>query len=1590
MADTATMEQFKEGSLVWVKATTVPGSSPETLPWLKARVASSARNSSPNEEGRVEVEVCEHSDLADIFAFEPGSFPSQGTRAEVDTASLRARTEGDSMVEDLVNSDILHEASVLKTLGLRYMCDDIYTYTGSILIAVNPFIPLKSLYGPSMMKRYYNTFLGESSPHVYAIAEQAYKSMLIDGGSQSILISGESGAGKTETAKLVMQYLAMRHTQESPGRREAEASEAGAPPVQYKDEQGQSVSPFTAGLMRKRRNSNPVEQQVLQSNPLLEAFGNAKTVRNNNSSRFGKYVDLKFNKRGQIQTAHIQTYLLERTRVVQVSAQERSYHIFYQLCKGASEEQREILHLKACSASDFDYLSCSEVLDIEGMDDAEDFRVTQKAMSIVGISEEEQLDAMKVLSAVLHIGNIKFSDALESDSAVMDGSIVKDECERHLKAAASLLGVPSDDLEQALTTRTIVAPDSTYRKGLSPMDSAKARDTLSKTLYDKLFNWVVEAVNKNMDSNEGETLSIGILDIYGFEHFKKNDFEQLCINLANEYLQQHFNYQVLSYEQEEYTKEGIDWTFIDFKDNQDVLDMIVGTGGKKKLSAIMPILDECCRLPRTTAADFCHSLKDKLGDNKSLVFHKKWPHCFEVRHYAGEVLYETTQMIEKNKDYIIFEHNALAKSSESSFFQALFLAGLESQESKNKTFILRTVSSIFSKQLKCLMDDLCKTNPHYIRCIKPNYSCLRGTFVAGYVHEQLAYGGVMEAVRISRSGFPSRKVFVDFVYRYEILLDAKARERCEDADEKHVTELILRTLNLENRWQVGKTKVFLKEGVVPMLENKRNAVLYDAVVCIQSTFRTYLAQKEAKERKEAIVRIQSCWRREMAKRRFESVRIDRAATLLQSWARMLPLRQAFIAHRRNQKAIVIQSFVRSYFARQRSEAAKLVLIRQKRKAAAVTIQSFWRQLEAKKTFARIKAEAEYLQNMETENERLQERVRELEAYKAYKEEEAERKESGEQKELEAYKSYAESEMKEGRERIDLLMKEKSEIATKMKEMEQTAQSLHDSIADLKLQLQSKESEVEKLQEQDQANKDHAARLDSQLVGLKDELQQMKATKAELQSKANDAKLAESQAIAGNLKSENEKLKAQVHSSAKQVLHLEKMLKASEEREGEARETLKNQLAMMTPDKLGLDEVQQSTVLEEVVHPLAFDKLSPKKQNDFLQLMSMAMKNSQFIDSMSVTAYWISLALWDWARQWDAPEFQGALDTIPGQVLNKFREYNSMHDRNHCWQIINTVISLSHLVRHKPPLKDFRCAKTSELQLTVFSGTIGVENIILFRELRQMLYTILDPARLVDVGNKGNGLSRKRLDVPVAVKSYLIDLQGIVSDIESAQISESLVKVFLLEMLNMTDMEILNQLLMRRECCSTSSARILDLTLRHIEKWALTGCSDVSLKDIRWSLRRSIQACNFLLVHKTDIARAHKHGIPLSQLLEGKTDKLNLQQVYRLVAYHHDDWILGNRMNSDSYGLLHGLKREIARSAGSDQGRLTSPELLSPNHAVTWKTGDFDNEAELLIDVVTASADFETALKEAVTKRGLEDPWASFSEFPGFLKDILTL
>ncbi|PNY13790.1 unconventional myosin-Va-like protein, partial [Trifolium pratense] len=620
-------------------------------------------------------------------------------------------------VDDMTKLSYLHEPGVLNNLATRYELNEIYTYTGNILIAINPFQRLPHLYDTHMMQQYKGAAFGELSPHVFAVADVAYRAMINEGKSNSILVSGESGAGKTETTKMLMRYLA-----------------------------------YLGG--RSGVEGRTVEQQVLESNPVLEAFGNAKTVRNNNSSRFGKFVEIQFDNKGRISGAAIRTYLLERSRVCQVSDPERNYHCFYLLCAAPAEEREKF---KLGNPSSFHYLNQSNCYQLDGVDDAEEYLATRRAMDIVGISEEEQEAIFRVVAAVLHLGNVEFAKGEEIDS-----SVLKDEKSRfHLNTTAELLKCDAKSLEDALIQRVMVTPEEVITRTLDPIAALGSRDALAKTMYSRLFDWLVEKINNSIGQDPNSKSIIGVLDIYGFESFKFNSFEQFCINFTNEKLQQHFNQHVFKMEQEEYTKEEIDWSYIEFVDNQDVLDLI-----EKKPGGIISLLDEACMFPKSTHETFAQKLYQTFKNNKRFIKPKLSRTNFTISHYAGEVTYQADMFLDKNKDYVVAEHQDLLIASKCSFVAGLFPP---SPEESSKSSKFSSIGSRFKLQLQSLMETLSSTEPHYIRCVKPNNVLKPAIFENVNIIQQLRCGGVLEAIRISCAGYPTRRTFYEFLNRFGVL-----------------------------------------------------------------------------------------------------------------------------------------------------------------------------------------------------------------------------------------------------------------------------------------------------------------------------------------------------------------------------------------------------------------------------------------------------------------------------------------------------------------------------------------------------------------------------------------------------------------------------------------------------------------------------------------------------------------------------------------------------------------------------------------------------------------------------------------------------
>ncbi|XP_071718408.1 myosin-14-like [Rutidosis leptorrhynchoides] len=800
-------------------------------------------------------------------------------------------------VDDMTKLSYLHEPGVLRNLKRRFDINEIYTYTANILIAVNPFKRIPNIYDKSVMEKYKGVALGELSPHPYAIADAAYRQMVNEKISQSILVSGESGAGKTESTKNLMQYLA-----------------------------------YMGG--RQGGDERSVEQKVLESNPVLEAFGNAKTVRNNNSSRFGKFVEIQFNEQGRISGAAIRTYLLERSRVCQVSDPERSYHCFYMLCAAPPEVFEKY---KLGNPQTFHYLNQSNCYQLSGMDEAKEYLATKQAMEVVGISSDEQEAIFRVVAAILHLGNIEFSRGSEPDTSQPKD----DKSKFHLKTAAELFMCDEKALEESFCKRVMTTRGESIKKSLDPNSAAICRDALAKIVYSRLFDWIVSKINNSIGQDENSKFLIGVLDIYGFESFKTNSFEQFCINLTNEKLQQHFNQHVFKMEQEEYSKEEINWSYIEFVDNQDILDLI-----EKKPGGILALLDEACMFPRSTHATFAEKLYQTFTNHKRFSKPKLSKTDFTICHYAGDVTYQSEYFLDKNKDYVVAEHQALMNASKCFFVSSLFPP--QSQDSSKASKFI-SIGSQFKQQLNSLLETLSHTEPHYVRCVKPNNLLKPAIFENQNILQQLRCGGVMEAIRISCAGFPTRKPFHEFIDRFKVL-----SPNVKDlSDEVEASKILLEKAKLQG-YQIGKTKVFLRAGQMAEIDARRTEVLGKSATKIQTKFRSHYAFKRFISLRSSAIPIQTICRGEVARYCYEHRKRERACLSIQKNARM---------HRERKKykfmcssVILIQNGIRGTDARK--------TYNHKRQTNAATVmQSRYRKSVALRGYLKMRKVAIYAQSI---------------------------------------------------------------------------------------------------------------------------------------------------------------------------------------------------------------------------------------------------------------------------------------------------------------------------------------------------------------------------------------------------------------------------------------------------------------------------------------------------------------------------------------------------------------------------------------------------------------------------------------------------
>ncbi|XP_023204827.1 myosin-4-like isoform X1 [Xiphophorus maculatus] len=730
-------------------------------------------------------------------------------------------------IEDMVMMTHLHEPAVLFNLKERYAAWMIYTYSGLFCVTVNPYKWLP-VYNPEVVRAYRGKKRMEVPPHIFALSDNAYQFMLTDRVNQSILITGESGAGKTVNTKRVIQYFATI----------AVAT----------DKKKESSSKMKGTL----------EDQIIQANPLLEAFGNAKTVRNDNSSRFGKFIRIHFGATGKLASADIETYLLEKSRVTFQLSAERSYHIFYQLTCNQKPELIDLL-LITTNPYDFAFISQGEI-SVKSINDAEELVATDEAFDILGFLPDEKASAYKLTGAVMHYGNMKFKQKQREEQAEPDGTEEADK-------AAYLMGLNSADLLKNLCYPRVKVGNEFVTKGQNVQQVYNSIGALAKSVYEKMFLWMVLRINQQLDTKQSRQHFIGVLDIAGFEIFDYNSMEQLCINFTNEKLQQFFNHHMFVLEQEEYKKEGIEWEFIDFgMDLAACIELI------EKPMGIFSILEEECMFPKSSDASFKNKLYDQhLGKNSCFLKPKavkgKPEAHFTLVHYAGNVDYNISGWLEKNKDPLNESVVQLYQKSSNKTLAMLYasFSGAEDSAagskkgSKKKGASFQTVTALFRENLGKLMTNLRTTHPHFVRCLIPNETKTPGEMENQMVIHQLRCNGVLEGIRICRKGFPSRILYGDFKQRYRILNPSAVPEG-QFMDNKKAAEKLLSSIDVDHtQYKFGHTKVFFKAGLLGALEEMRDERLAQVVMSVQALCRRFLVRMEYQKmmaRKEAIYTLQ--------------------------------------------------------------------------------------------------------------------------------------------------------------------------------------------------------------------------------------------------------------------------------------------------------------------------------------------------------------------------------------------------------------------------------------------------------------------------------------------------------------------------------------------------------------------------------------------------------------------------------------------------------------------------------------------------------------------------------------------------------------
>ncbi|XP_009582577.1 PREDICTED: myosin-9 [Fulmarus glacialis] len=1122
-----------------------------------------------------------------------------------------------SKVEDMAELTCLNEASVLHNLKERYYSGLIYTYSGLFCVVINPYKNLP-IYSEEIVEMYKGKKRHEMPPHIYAITDTAYRSMMQDREDQSILCTGESGAGKTENTKKVIQYLA-----------------------------------HVASSHKSKKDQGELERQLLQANPILEAFGNAKTVKNDNSSRFGKFIRINFDVNGYIVGANIETYLLEKSRAIRQAKEERTFHIFYYLLSGAGEHLKTDLLLEPYNK--YRFLSNGHVT-IPGQQDKDMFQETMEAMKIMGIPDEEQIGLLKVISGVLQLGNIVFKKERNTDQASMPDNTAA-------QKVSHLLGINVTDFTRGILTPRIKVGRDYVQKAQTKEQADFAIEALAKATYERMFRWLVMRINKALDKTKRQGASfIGILDIAGFEIFELNSFEQLCINYTNEKLQQLFNHTMFILEQEEYQREGIEWNFIDFGlDLQPCIDLIEKPAGPP---GILALLDEECWFPKATDKSFVEKVVQEQGTHPKFQKPKqlKDKADFCIIHYAGKVDYKADEWLMKNMDPLNDNIATLLHQSSDKFVSELWkdvdrIVGLDQVAGMSDTALpgafktrkgmFRTVGQLYKEQLAKLMATLRNTNPNFVRCIIPNHEKKAGKLDPHLVLDQLRCNGVLEGIRICRQGFPNRVVFQEFRQRYEILTPNAIPKGFMDG--KQACVLMIKALELDsNLYRIGQSKVFFRAGVLAHLEEERDLKITDVIIGFQACCRGYLARKAFAKRQQQLTAMKVLQRNCAAYLKLRNWQWWRLFTkvkpLLQvsrQEEEMMAKEEELIKVKEKQLAAENRlSEMETFQAQLMAEKMQLQEQLQAETELCAEAEEIRARLTAKKQEleeichdleARVEEEEERCQHLQAEKKKMQQNIQELE-------EQLEEEESARQK-LQLEKVTTEAKLKKLEEDVIVLedqnlklAKEKklledrmSEFTTNLTEEEEKSKSLaklknkHEAmITDLEERLRREEKQRQELEKTRRKLEGDSSDLHDQIAELQAQIAELKMqlAKKEEELQAALARVEEEAAQKNMALKKIRELESQI-TELQEDLDSERAFRNKAEKQkrdlGEELEALKTELedtldSTAAQQELRSKREQEVTVLKKT--------LEDEAKTHEAQIQEMRQKHSQAIEELA--------------------------------------------------------------------------------------------------------------------------------------------------------------------------------------------------------------------------------------------------------------------------------------------------------------------------------------------------------------------------------------